>query len=299
MSTAPTPPAAPTPAIPSSPREIRIYSHSSLYYWWPVWFFGLIFAAWSWFDGDRLAIVPGDSRIVEIEKIAEADGTSKYKLNIRVGKGDEFVSEKNRLLADAELVEKKEDKAEWMIKPRVTSNAAVGPLFFVILSLVIFITNVPLRGLWSLIVIFAIIAVSLLLTILKLWDDLFRNFSALHIFMNLSGYLFLTVVVGVMWVISVFIFDRRTYMIFTPGQVKVCEEVGGREKVYDTTGMSLEKQRADWFRHIILGFGSGDLTIRTAGADRHELTMNNVAMINFKITQIEQLTRERQTKAVV
>jgi hypothetical protein len=286
MSTAPTPP---TPAVPSSPREIRIYSHSSLYYWWPVWFFGFLFAFWSYFDGDRMAIVPGDSRIIEQNKEQQADGSVKYKVSIDVGK-DNY-----RLMQDAQETK----PGEWIPKPRVTSNAAVGPLFFVILVLVIFITNVPLRGLWSLIVVFGIIGMALVLTILKLWDDLLRNFSALHIFMNMSGYLFLAVVVVVMWTVSVFIFDRRTYMIFTPGQVKVCEEVGGREKVYDTTGMSIEKQRADWFRHIILGFGSGDLTIRTAGADRHEINMINVAMINFKISQIEQLTRERQTKAVV
>ncbi len=52
------------------------------------------------------------------------------------------------------------------------------------------------------------------------------------------------------------IFDRRSYIVFTPGQIRVCEEIGGRERTYDTTGITIEKHRDDWFRHIILGFGT-------------------------------------------
>jgi hypothetical protein len=288
MSTAPTPP-APAPAAASTlPREVRVYSHSALFYWWPVWFFGIIFGLWSYFDGHRMAIIPGDSRIHEISSEQQADGTVKRTVEIKVGPNN------GRLMADAQ----EEGQGTWGVKPRVTTNAAIGPLFLIIITLVVIITNVPLRGLWSLIVVFGLIGLSLIFSLLKVWDDLVRNFSALHIYMNMSGYFFLAVTVGITWVVSVFIFDRRTYMIFTPGQVKVCEEVGGREKVYDTMGISLEKQRADWFRHYILGFGTGDLIVRTAGADRHEITMNNVLMINFKIQQIERMTRERQTRAV-
>ena len=58
--------------------------------------------------------------------------------------------------------------------------------------------------------------------------------------------------------------------------------------------MTIEKRRDDWFRHIFLGFGSGDMVIRTAGADRHEILMPNVALIGFKIDPIQQLMRQRQ-----
>ena len=60
------------------------------------------------------------------------------------------------------------------------------------------------------------------------------------------------------------LFDRQTFMIFTPGQVRVRQEIGGEETVYDTTGITFQKQRSDLFRHWILGLGSGDTR-----CDRH------------------------------
>src|SRR5213082_1033325 len=70
MSTAdPTHPAAAQvpPATDTTPEfdEIRVYSHSPLFYWWPVWLFGFIFAVITLMDGDRMAIVPGESLVVK------------------------------------------------------------------------------------------------------------------------------------------------------------------------------------------------------------------------------------------
>src|SRR5438105_201733 len=67
MSSTPTPPppgATPLSAPPPSPThaaeevEIKIISHSNLFYWWPVWAVGLIMAVLTFFDGHRMAIVP-------------------------------------------------------------------------------------------------------------------------------------------------------------------------------------------------------------------------------------------------
>ena len=184
------------------------------------------------------------------------------------------------------------------IGPRVTSRTWMGPIYIVILSLVIFITNVPLRGLWSLVAIGSVIVLALVFSLFGWWDVLFRNFSALHVYVNMGGYLFLATVVFIGWFMAVQVFDKRSYMIFTPGQMKVCEQVGGREKVYDTVGLSIEKQRDDWFRHIFLGFGSGDLIVKTSGAERHEIVMPNVALIGFKIGPVEQLIRQRQQQTI-
>ena len=82
-------------------------------------------------------------------------------------------------------------------------------------------------------------------------------------------------------------------MIFTPGQFKVCTEIGGGEKVYDTTGMTIEKQRSDLFRHWILGLGSGDLIVNTSGAQAHHFDLPNVLFIGRKVQQIEEMLRER------
>ena len=36
--------------------EVRIYSHSTLVYWWPIWFFGFLFAAISFFNGGAVEL---------------------------------------------------------------------------------------------------------------------------------------------------------------------------------------------------------------------------------------------------
>ena len=55
MSTTSSPP---PPRTQTDQREVRIYAHSALFYWWPVWICGYIMALWTYFDGHRLAILP-------------------------------------------------------------------------------------------------------------------------------------------------------------------------------------------------------------------------------------------------
>jgi hypothetical protein len=84
-------------------------------------------------------------------------------------------------------------------------------------------------------------------------------------------------------------------MIFTPGQLKVCLEIGSGETAYDTQGMTIQKERSDLFRHWILGLGSGDLIVRTSGANHHEFVMPNVLNVSSKLKEIEEMQRERPT----
>src|SRR5262245_33950417 len=62
MSTA-TPPAKPT--VSPGDREISIYDHTKLFYWWPIWALSFLFAIMTWYDGQRMAIVPSTTRIEE------------------------------------------------------------------------------------------------------------------------------------------------------------------------------------------------------------------------------------------
>jgi hypothetical protein len=287
MSNSPTPPtpASPPPAgaVPPGkpiPQEIKVISHSHLFYWWPVWFFGFLFALWTYMDGDRLAIIGAHSDIVQSD-----NGES---ISIRAD------SNSKRLVKDSKETRKDADGTHYTPKIYISSATWMAPVFFVILFLVIMITNVPLRGLWSLVAIILLVVVVLLLSLFEKWDMLLKALGDLHIFLNLAGYLALSVALFIAWCMAVLVFDRRTYAIFTPGQLTICEEIGGREKVYDTNGLTLEKRRDDWFRHLFLGFGTGDLTIKTSGADRHELILPNVAFIAFKIKAIEQMLRSRQ-----
>src|SRR5438874_10489898 len=70
MATAPA--TAPRSAAPplEHKREIIVISHSFLFYWWPVWAFGFLLAAITWFDGERMITVPPGS-IAERQRVVE------------------------------------------------------------------------------------------------------------------------------------------------------------------------------------------------------------------------------------
>jgi hypothetical protein len=297
-------PAAPQPA-PGTPAaadttpgydEIRIFSHSPLFYWWPVWLFGFIFSLITLMDNHRMVIVPGDSLLVK-----DPVGQGEVRYNVY---GVPAHDQMERLLKPATPEEKQTvaqrnpnlpaNPEAFKIRPHVSPRSWMGPAYLIILFMVIVITSVPLRGLWSLVVLIGLVVIALLISLFKWWDDILDAFYGLHVFINLAGYLLLSTVLFIAWAVATFVFDRRSYIVFTPGQIRVVEEIGSRERTYDTTGMTVEKHRDDWFRHIFLGFGTGDLSVRTAGADRNEILMPNVALIGFKIDPIQQLIRQRQ-----
>jgi hypothetical protein len=127
------------------------------------------------------------------------------------------------------------------------------------------------------------------------WDQLLGAVGNLHIYVNMAGYLFIATVVFILWAVSVFIFDQRTYLIVTPGQIQVCEHVGASIRSFDTTGLTFEKQRDDLFRHWLLGFFSGDLIVRTAGAERETIRLPNVLWIGWRLEEVQALLREKAT----
>jgi hypothetical protein len=45
------------------PTELKIVSHSPLFYWWPVWVLGYVFAGITWWYGDTMQIGDGEIRI--------------------------------------------------------------------------------------------------------------------------------------------------------------------------------------------------------------------------------------------
>jgi hypothetical protein len=229
-----------------------------------------------------MAILPAG---VEIHKIATDEKSDRFELTIPKG------SETRSLTRAADVSGKKD---ETTFRARVSEKAWMGPLYCVILLLTILITNVPLRGLWSFLVLMILLILALAITLVPDgWENLLRAFGNLHIFINMAGYLFIATTVLILWVVSVFIFDQRTYMIISPGQIRVCEHIGASTRNFDTTGLSFEKQRDDLFRHWILGFFSGDLIVRTSGAEKEEIRFPNVLWIGYRLEQVQAILRER------
>lgn len=282
------PGAAPTaPPREKDPDVVWIYSHSMLFYWWPVWAVGLVLAALTYFEGNRAVVVPDGS-------ISRSDATVTYK------EGDQ--TSITRSGADVVIIPDKKqlprDENNNPVPPKVfmSHQKIYGVVFTFVLVLVIFFTNVPLRGMWSLVMFMGIVLVVVIVWLANWWSAVLGYLDQLDIRLNMGFYMVISAVMLALWLATVFFFDRQIYMKFQPGQLKVVEEVGEGAKVYDTTGMTVEKVRSDFFRHMILGLGSGDLIVRTSGAQAHQFEFKNVLFIGSKVAKIEELMRERQVE---
>jgi cation transport ATPase len=274
----------PPSAAPTQPRskEVKLISHSNLYYWWPVWVLAFFLAAWTYFEDHRLAIVPPGGNV---SKTAD----NVFQMTFKSNKDVPLTS---KALEDAINYSKANVPP---FPARISANSWLGSLFTVVLVLTIIITNVPLRGLWSFLVILGVVLLAVIITLVKAWDDIFEKIGNLHIHINMAGYLTIGLIVFVIWAAATWIFDRRAYIIFTPGQIRYCEHVGAAVQAFSTFGVTLEKQRDDLFRHYILGFGSGDLIIKFTSGDRREIRVQNVLGIGWRIRSVEDMLRQIST----
>src|SRR5439155_16102729 len=107
----------------------------------------------------------------------------------------------------------------------IAKGKAYGVLWATVLLLVIVITNVPLRGMWSVVVIIMIIMISLIFYLAGWWETILARLILLDIRVNAGGYFFISTILFVIWLFTFLFFDRQIYMIFTPGQLKVCTEI--------------------------------------------------------------------------
>lgn len=290
MSTTPTPPAAPLPAAgsPKAPvRDLTIISHSMLFYWWPIWVFGYAFAIITYTEDHRLAIFPADTRVTVDTAKSEEGKIKAYEVVVK--------EPTTKVLEQAVRATSTPGEGA-SFKTRVSQRAWMGPLFCVILLLTVIITNVPLRGLWSFLVLLILLVVSLGISLVPNgWDSLLAALGNLHIYINLAGYLFIATAVLVLWFVSMYVFDQRTYMRVTPGQIAVCEHIGASIRNIDGARVEIEKKRDDLFRHLVWGFGSGDLVIRLD--TKEEIRLPNVLRISWVIEDVQRLIREKATVA--
>jgi hypothetical protein len=276
----------PAPPVTTPGRdEVIVVSHSNIFYWWPVWAVGFLMAIWTLFDGHRMVTVPTRSEVVTGAKVTFQEGSKTVTEENR----EVVILPENKQMARA-------PGSDRPAQPRVhmARNKNLGVIFCMTLLLVIVITNVPLRGMWSVVVIILIILLSVIFALAGWWEYIVTNINLLDVRINAGGYFLLSSVLLGIWLVALLVFDRQTYIVFTPGQFKVCTEIGGGEKAYDTMGMTLERQRGDLFRHYILGLGSGDLVVKTTGAQAHHFDLPNVLFITKKVQVIEDLIRKKK-----
>lgn len=283
--TAPTPaPASPVPLPEPKKREILIVSHCGLFYWWPVWLVGFILWIITMFSGHVLATVPTGTT-------AKFDGGTVKVKGKKAGEEEDVKIDVLHLPVKAKLQkDPAHEDAPQQPHLHISEKKELGVVFVFVLLMVIVITNIPLRGLWSVIVIVLIVLFVILFAFLDVWNTILGWLTILDIRITAGGYFAISSVLFVLWLIVMLVFDRQMYIIFTPGLMRVRQEIGDAETAYPTAGIIVQKQRSDLFRHWILGMGSGDLIVRTPGGQ--EIHMPNVLFIGRKEREISEFIAE-------
>ncbi len=276
MSTATPPPVTPTANEP--PAEVVLISHSPLFYWWPVWAIGFLMAALSYLQGYQVAFVPQDT---VAERQRHVEGFE--------GPRDVLITPQGKTLP----VETDSEELKQHQRRMVPSNN-LGILWVMTLCLVIFVTHVQLRGTRSLVAITILVFTTVLLALLGLWDPIFRALQIFDIHITAFGYVSISLFLFVLWLTTFLFFDRLAYMVFSRGQLRVRMAIGDGETVYDTRGLIVEKLRDDLFRHWLLGFGAGDLVVRTPGSNSKQFEMPNIFGVGRKLARIHTMLQERE-----
>ncbi len=240
----------------SPPPDLRIYSHSPILYWWPVWAVGLVMALWTYLDGSHMVLAP--------EGFAVVDG------RLELPPGGEAVA----------------------VGVHVARSRIPGVVFVVTLLVEAVLSQAYLRGAWSLVIGVSVLAAAFLLGWLDLLQPLWRWMSLMSVYINLGGYLVLSTALFVVWALHVFILDRRLYLIVSMGQIRLRDELGDEEKVFDAGSVTFEKRPYDLFRWLV-GIGAGDLVLRAGGPQGQHIELPNVVGVGACLHKVEQLLRMR------
>ena len=173
----PTPPTEPEKS--KAPHEIRLYSHSTLFYWWPVWAIGFVLALITYFQGHRMFVVPKDTAEGTVIPVPDK---VKVKPGEKIDRADDLGEIQKQSAKKALILPSKDSEAEGPLN--MSRSQGIGVLFIVVLLIVVVITNVPLRGMWSVLIIITIILVSVIFATLGWWDDILNALALLDIRIN-------------------------------------------------------------------------------------------------------------------
>jgi hypothetical protein len=264
--------------VDARPEKVVVVSHSPLFYWWPVWAVGFLMAALTYVRGYQVAFVPEGTVAERGVRVEGVDGPR-----------DVLIAPAGKPLPAA-------PESEDAKQPRLRMLPSNDPgiVWATTLCLVIFLSQVPLRGFWSLLILIVLVFATILLAILGLWEPILQAIRVVDIHITGFSYLAISVFLFVAWLITFAFFDRKVYMVFTRGQLRVRLAISQGETVYDTRGIVVERHRDDLFRHWLLGFGSGDLTVRIGGPSPQHLEWINVLGIGRKLRLIHTMLQERE-----
>jgi hypothetical protein len=302
---------------PAQERSFKLFKRSPIMYWWPIWVAACLMAILSYWDGGYMVWVPPGTEakrdwLVEIEP---GRTQSREGLLLPAATGDKAP----RLLsARAPHTGEPLDEPQ-QPNVRMARGRYLGFAFLFVMILVLLHSSILMRGYVS--YLSALIGGVVLLIIplieayfpsIGLWAWIkYVVYDVFHIYVSMQGYVFLGGFFLLVWLFALLVYDRRTYIMVTPGQFCVRQEIGQGELIYDVTLMMFERKRDDFFRHKILGLGfldylrrylklrflpsgTGDLVFRLSGAQGQVINWPNVWDVERKLQTLRHTLAERE-----
>lgn len=217
--------------------EVRIFQHSTILYWWPVWLLGLL-----------LGVTELD---IGIFNSAVSDGV-----------------------------------------PESYENSSSGILFTGLILLTIFVTSVRMRGKVSITFVLGVIFILLSLARFGVLNDIVRAIPDMSVKMSPGFYFLLSGGLLFFWVLGIFLFDRVVYWRLSQSGLTQVKLFGPSSTSYDIGDMVVEYEAGDLLRHMLFGFGSGDITLRLSDGDSTIIRISNVLNISGKKQKIAHLMQK-------
>lgn len=168
--------------------------------------------------------------------------------------------------------------------------AWLGLSFVLLVLFVIVFTNVRARVIHTVLTLAILALIAIGVNSVYGMERIFHWVPELLVQMNLAFYVVFSTALMMLWFIVIFGIDRFTVWRFSSGQVIEAHRLGqSAGHVYDTRGMLMRRLPGDFFRHKILGLGTGDLMFRPAAAGADPFILENVWKVNDKQKRIERL----------
>ncbi len=175
----------------------------------------------------------------------------------------------------------------------VMQETGYGLVYIMVLAFSLFATGVNLRGVWALLTLICLIFAVFLMLYYGVWETVLSWTIQQPVYLNHGFYLAIGVMLFVPWCLVVFVFDTRKYVKIESNTVTIVHEIGEGARAYDTIGVMMEKKLDNFFKHYLLGFGSGDLVIRTSGGSSEIIHLPNVLGVDNVLEELEYLRSKR------
>ena len=172
----------------------------------------------------------------------------------------------------------------------------VGFSFIALVLFVIIFTNVRARGVYSFVLLLLALGIGWGVTYMPGIGMAANWASLIRIHLNLAFYLTFSMLLMLIWLFVIAVIDHFTWWRFSPGQVIEEHRVGqATGHAYNTEGMVVRRLPDDFFRHRLLGLGTGDFIVSPPNAETFEI--HNVWKANRKQRMLEDMIAMRMTQA--